>query len=66
MLLIEVKWGKWLLAGLATVSLGALSVTVHADTQNVQDNANVLSAKTERYIDKVKMEEGDLATLWCE
>lgn len=66
MLLIKVKWGKWLLAGLATVSLGALSVTVHADTQNVQDNANVLSAKTERYIDKVKMEEGDLATLWCE
>lgn len=42
-----------MLAGLATVSLGALSVTVHADTQNVQDNANVLSAKTERYIDKV-------------
>ena len=41
-------------------------VTVQADTQNVQDNANVLSAKTERYIDKVKMEEGDLATLWCE
>ena len=66
MLLIKVKWGKWLLAGLTTVSLGALSVTVHADTQNVQDNANVLSAKTERYIDKVKMEEGDLATLWCE
>lgn len=66
MLLIEVKWGKWLLAGLTIVSFGALSVTVHADTQNVQDNANVLSAKTERYIDKVKMEEGDLATLWCE
>lgn len=53
MLLIKARWGKWLLAGLATVSLGALSVTVHADTQNVQDNANVLSAKTERYIDKV-------------
>ena len=42
-----------MLAGLATISLGVLSVTVHADTQNVQDNANVLSAKTERYIDKV-------------
>lgn len=53
MLLIKARWGKWLLAGLATISLGALSVTVHADTQNVQDNANVLSAKTERYIDKV-------------
>lgn len=53
MLLIKARWGKWLLAGLATVSLVALSVTVHADTQNVQDNANVLSAKTERYIDKV-------------
>ena len=66
MLLIKARWGKWLLAGLATIPLGALSVTVHADTQNVQDNANVLSAKTERYIDKVKMEEGDLATLWCE
>lgn len=52
-MLIEVKWGKWLLAGLTIVSFGALSVTVHADTQNVQDNANVLSAKTERYIDKV-------------
>lgn len=66
MLLIKVKWGKWLLAGLTIVSLGASSVTVHADTQNVQDNANVLSAKTERYIDKVKMEEEDLVTLWCE
>ena len=65
-MLIKVKWGKWLLAGLTIVSLGALSVTVHADTQNEQENANVLSAKTERYIDKVKMEEGDLATLWCE
>lgn len=53
MLLIKARWGKWLLAGLTTISLGALSVTVHADTQNVQDNANVLSAKTERYIDKV-------------
>lgn len=66
MLLIKARWGKWLLAGLATISLGVLSVTVHADTQNVQDNANVLSAKTERYIANVKMEEGDLATLWCE
>lgn len=66
MLLIEVKWGKWLLAGLTIVSLGTLSTTVHADTQNVQDNANVLSAKTERYIANVKMEEEDLATLWCE
>ena len=66
MLLIKARWGKWLLAGLATISLGALSTTAYADTQNVQDNANVLSAKTERYIDKVKMEEGDLATLWCE
>ena len=65
-MLIKARWGKWLLAGLATISVGASSVTVHADTQNVQDNANVLSAKTERYIDKVKMEEGDLATLWCE
>lgn len=53
MLLIKVKWGKWLLAGLTIASLGALSTTAYADTQNVQDNANVLSAKTERYIDKV-------------
>lgn len=53
MLLIKVKWGKWLLAGLTIASLGALSTTAYADTQNVQDNANVLSAKTERYIDKI-------------
>lgn len=53
MLLIKVKWGKWLLAGLTIASLGALSTTAYADTQNVQDNANVLSSKTERYIDKV-------------
>ena len=30
-----------------------MPTTAYADTQNVQDNANVLSAKTERYIDKV-------------
>lgn len=65
-MLIKARWGKWLLAGLTIVSLGALSTTAYADTQNVQDNANVLSAKTERYIANVKMEEGDLATLWCE
>lgn len=66
MLLIKARWGKWLLAGLTIASLGALSTTAYADTQNVQDNANVLSAKTERYIANVRMEEGDLATLWCE
>lgn len=53
MLLIKARWGKWLLAGLTIASLGALSTTAYADTQNVQDNANVLSVKTERYIDKV-------------
>lgn len=57
MLLIKVKWGKWLLAGLTIAFLGALSTTAYADTQNVQDNANVLSAKTERYIDKVNTDD---------
>jgi hypothetical protein len=54
LLLIKARRGKWLLAGLATISLGVLSRRIGENTQNVQDNANVLSAKTERYIDKDK------------